>query len=140
MTRRRNHQLLADRLPLPEAIGGRLRTQLEFVIEIDRLKAVIRRSPLAAADRLENGAEHSWHLALMVILLAEHSDEPIDVSRTVELVLVHDLVEIYAGDTPLYDDEGARGQQRREQAAAERLFALLPDDQGRELRAWWDEF
>jgi len=133
-------QLLADRVPLPEGIGGRLRAQLEFVIEVDRLKAVVRRSPLVAADRLENDAEHSWHLALMVVLLAEYSDEPIDVGRTVELVLVHDLVEIYAGDTPLYDSEGARSQQQREQAAAQRLFALLPEDQGREMRARWDEF
>jgi putative hydrolase of HD superfamily len=132
--------LLVDRVPLPDGIQGRLRDQLQFVIEVDALKAVIRRSPLACADRLENDAEHSWHLALMVVLLAEHSDEPIDVGRTVELVLVHDLVEIYAGDTPLYDSAAGLTQQQREKEAADRLFALLPTDQAHSLRARWDEF
>jgi len=132
--------LLTDRNPLPDGLDPRIAAQLRFVVEVDRLKTVLRQSPLAAASRRENDAEHSWHLALMVILLAEHADEPIDVGHTVKLVVVHDLVEIHAGDTPLYDDVGAQTQEAREKAAADRLFGLLPPDQARELRALWDEF
>lgn len=131
---------LVDSNPLPAGIGDRLSAQLGFVIEVDRLKTIVRQSPLAAADRRENDAEHSWHLALMVTLLAEYADEPIDVGRTVALVLVHDLVEIYAGDTPLYDTDAGRDQEEREQAAADRLFSLLPADQAIGVRALWDEF
>ncbi|MEU6814382.1 HD domain-containing protein [Streptomyces sp. NPDC046860] len=131
---------LVDKTPLPDGLEERLRAQLTFLVEVDRLKTVLRQSPLAAADRRENDAEHSWHLAMMVAVLAEHSDEPIDVGHTVELVLLHDLVEIYAGDTPLYDSAGGAGQREREEAAAAELFRLLPDDQGRRMRALWDEF
>jgi len=130
--------LLVDRQPLP--VGGRLGQQLAFLIEVDRLKTVLRASTLAAVERRENDAEHSWHLALMVPVLAEYADEPIDVGHTIRLVVVHDLVEIYAGDTPLYDDQLRTSQVERELAAAERLFGLLPDDQAREFRALWDEF
>lgn len=132
--------LLSAARPLPAAITGRLREQLDFIIECDRMKAVIRRSQLVADDRLENDAEHSWHLALMVILLAEYADEPVDVGRTLALVVVHDLVEIYAGDTPLYDNVGRVDQEEREKAAAEELFALLPADQAVSMRGLWDEF
>ncbi|HEY0449325.1 HD domain-containing protein [Actinophytocola sp.] len=132
--------LLSERNPLPAGLDARIATQLTFLIEVDRLKTVLRQSPLVAAERRENDAEHSWHLALMVILLAEHADEPIDVGHTIKLVVVHDLVEIYAGDTPLYDTVGAQTQVAREQAAADRLFGLLPRDQEREIRALWDEF
>jgi len=132
--------LLTDRNPLPDALEERLAAQLGFIVEVDRLKTVLRQSPLAAAGRRENDAEHSWHLALMVILLAEHADEPVDVGRTVQLVVVHDLVEIYAGDTPLYDTVGAATQVEREQAAADRLFGLLPKDQAGLMRELWDEF
>jgi putative hydrolase of HD superfamily len=127
--------------PLPAAIDERLRSQLRFIIEVDRLKAVLRQSPLACVERLENDAEHSWHLALMVLVLAEHSDETIDVRRTVELVLVHDLVEIYAGDTPLYgrSSTDVDKHQREERAGAE-LFAVLPNDQADQFHALWDEF
>ncbi|WP_026197588.1 HD domain-containing protein [Sciscionella marina] len=129
---------LMEQNPLPEAISGRLRDQLAFIIEIDKLKTVLRQSPLAAAARRENDAEHSWHLGLMVVLLAEYANEPIDIGHTVQLVIVHDLIEIYAGDTPLHmaDD----GQQERERAAADELFAILPADQGAAIRALWDEF
>lgn len=129
-----------DKTPLPDGIEERLRAQLTFLVEVDQLKTVLRQSPLAAADRRENDAEHSWHLAMMVTVLAEHSNEPIDVGHTVELVLLHDLVEIYAGDTPLYDSAGGAGQQEREALAADDLFRLLPDDQARRMRALWDEF
>jgi putative hydrolases of HD superfamily len=130
--------LLADRTPFPDDLDERLRRQFTFLVEIDRLKAVMRQSPLAAADRRENDAEHSWHLAMMVTLLAEYSDEPIDVGHTIQLVLVHDLVEIYAGDTPLY--EAGPDQREREVAAAGELFPLLPEDQAVRIRALWDEF
>ncbi|MFC4853398.1 HD domain-containing protein [Actinophytocola glycyrrhizae] len=130
--------LLVEHRPLP--IDGRLGQQLAFLIEVDRLKTVLRASPLAAVDRRENDAEHSWHLALMVPVLAEYADEPIDVGHTIRLVVVHDLVEIYAGDTPIYDDELRVDQAERELAAAGRLFGLLPDDQAVEFRALWDEF
>jgi putative hydrolase of HD superfamily len=132
--------LLADRTPLPSGLDSRLRDHLTFLIEVDQLKTILRASPLAAADRRENDAEHSWHLALMVMTLAEYADEPIDVGHTIKLVVVHDLVEIYAGDTPIYDTELARSQQDREEAAADRLFGILPEDSGRALRALWDEF
>ncbi|WP_243867167.1 HD domain-containing protein [Actinophytocola oryzae] len=130
--------LLVERRPLP--VEGRLGRQLAFIVEVDRLKTVLRASTLAADARRENDAEHSWHLALMVPVLAEYADEPVDVGHTIKLVVVHDLVEIYAGDTPLYDDEARVSQEERELAAAERLFGLLPDDQAVEFRALWDEF
>lgn len=131
---------LIERNPLPAGVADRLASQLGFILEVDRLKTVLRASPLAAADRRENDAEHSWHLALMVLLLAEYADEPVDVGHTIALVLVHDLVEIYAGDTPLHDAEAARTQQVREEAAASHLFAQLPADQGERLHALWLEF
>lgn len=130
--------LLVERRPLP--IDGRLGQQLSFLIEVDRLKTILRASPLAAVARRENDAEHSWHLALMVPVLAEYADEPIDVGHTIRLVVVHDLVEIYAGDTPIYDDQLRASQAERELVAAERLFGLLPADQAAEFRALWDEF
>ncbi|MFH9662851.1 HD family hydrolase [Streptomyces sp. NPDC017248] len=132
--------LLAEKTPFPDDLDQRLRAQLTFLIEVDQLKTVLRQSPLAAADRRENDAEHSWHLAMMVAVLAEHSDEPIDVGHTIQLVLVHDLVEIYAGDTPLYDGAAGIGQREREVAAADELFGLLPADQAGRMRALWDEF
>lgn len=132
--------LLADQNPLPSGVDSPLREHLTFLIEVDRLKTVLRASPLAAADRRENDAEHSWHLALMVLTLAGYADEPIDVGHTMKLVVVHDLVEIYAGDTPIYDTELGESQQEREEAAADRLFGILPEDSGRALRALWDEF
>ncbi|AXK37314.1 HD domain-containing protein [Streptomyces armeniacus] len=132
--------LLADKTPFPDDLDARLRAQFTFLVEVDRLKTVLRQSPLAAADRRENDAEHSWHLAMMVAVLAEHADEPVDVGHTVQLVLLHDLVEIYAGDTPLYDGAAGLDQEERGAAAADELFALLPADQTRRMRALWDEF
>jgi putative hydrolase of HD superfamily len=130
--------LLADRTPFPAGLDERLRQQFTFLVEVDQLKAIMRQSPLAAVQRRENDAEHSWHLAMMVAVLAEYSDEPVDVGHTIQLVIVHDLVEIYAGDTPLY--EAGPDQREREVAAADELFPLLPDDQARRIRALWDEF
>lgn len=131
---------LLDAAGISPDLPSRLVRQLGFIAETDRLKTVLRMSPLLAADRRENDAEHSWHLALMVMVLAEYAAEPVDVERTLKLVLIHDLVEIYAGDTNLFDDAGKSDQFARETAAADKLFALLPDDQGAEFRALWDEF
>ncbi len=132
--------LITDLNPLPTEIGGRLRAQLGFIAEADRLKTILRASPLAAADRRENDAEHSWHLALMVLLLAEYADEPIDVGHAIKLVIIHDMVEIYAGDSPVFDPAAVVDQVERELAAADRLFTMLPPDQAGDIRALWDEF
>ncbi len=118
----------------------RLRAQLTFLHEIDALKGVLRQSMIVDGSRRENTAEHSWHLAMMVDVLAEHALEPIDRGRVVRLQLVHDIVEIDAGDTFLYDEAATMDKAAREQRAADRLFGLLPADQGQELRALWDEF
>jgi putative hydrolase of HD superfamily len=120
----------------------RLSRQIAFILEIDRLKHVLRRSLTgsAAERRRENSAEHSWHLALMAVLLAEHADQAIDASRVVKMALVHDLVEIDAGDTYCYDDRAAMDKEARERCAAERIFALLPEDQAAKMRCLWDEF
>lgn len=118
----------------------RLQQQLDFIVELDKLKSVIRRSPLINGQRQENSAEHSWHIALMAMVLAEHSREPIDLLRTTKMLLVHDIVEIDAGDTYCYDDEGYKDKVEREWQAADRLFGVLPADQAGELLALWHEF
>jgi putative hydrolase of HD superfamily len=131
---------LLDPAEQPHDVEPRLAAQIAFIAEIDRLKTVLRLSRLLADDRRENDAEHSWHLALMVLVLAEYANEPIDVAKTLKLVLVHDLVEIYAGDTCLFDDVAKKDQAERESAAARRLFTLLPEDQESAFHALWDEF
>jgi len=125
---------------LGEGIPQRLRQQLQFILEIDRLKNVLRRSYLIDVDRHENSAEHSWHLALAAMVLAEHAKETIDVGKVIHLVLVHDLVEIDAGDTFIYDDAANVGKAAREQQAANRLFGILPEEQAESLMALWREF
>ena len=120
--------------------SNRFEKQLEFILEIDKLKTVSRRTYLLNADRSENTAEHSWHLAMMAMLLAEHANEPVNVARVVRMVLVHDIVEIDAGDTYYYDTAGAVDKSEREQRAADRLFGILPSDQGSQLRELWEEF
>jgi 5'-deoxynucleotidase YfbR-like HD superfamily hydrolase len=125
---------------LGNSIPQRLRQQLQFILEIDRLKNVLRRSYLIDVDRHENSAEHSWHLALAAMVLAEHAKETIDVGKVIRLVLVHDLVEIDAGDTFIYDDAANAGKAAREQQAANRLFGLLPDEQAKSFMALWREF
>src|SRR5215510_5658014 len=116
----------------------RLERQLRFILEIDRLKSVYRRTYIVDGSRRENSAEHSWHLALLAMTLAEHSNEPLDVGKVIRMVLSHDIVEIDAGDTFIYDAEGNKAE--REEKAAERIFGLLPPDQEREFRDLWNEF
>ena len=119
----------------------RLRKQLAFIVEIDELKNILRKTKkIADPSQYENDAEHSWHLALMAIILAEHAEADIDLGRVVKMVLVHDLVEIDAGDTFAYDEVGLRDKADRERKAARRIFGLLPDDQEREMHALWHEF
>ena len=118
----------------------RLGQQIGFLQEVDRLKGVLRRSYVLAGERRENSAEHCWHVALAATLLAEHAAEPVDVGRVVTMLLVHDLVEIDAGDTFIYGGAGSADQPAREAAAAERIFGLLPGDQAAELLALWREF
>lgn len=119
----------------------RLEQQLEFIKELDKLKQVQRKSFVSGARRLETSAEHSWHVALMGWLLAEYAPAGVDATRVIKMLLVHDVVEIDAGDTLLYAEAVAQeAQHARELAAAERLFGLLPEEQGTELRALWDEF
>ena len=120
--------------------NARLESQIGFLLELDALKGVQRRSYLADGSRLENSAEHSWHVAVLALILAEHADEPVDLARVVRMLLVHDVVEIDAGDTFRYDDAGQQEREARERRAAERLFGLLPADQAEELRGLWEEF
>jgi len=118
----------------------RLERQLEFIVEIDRLKTILRRTVLTDGSRQENTAEHSWHLAMMALLLTEHADSEVNLARVIQMLLVHDIVEIDAGDTFCYDAEANLDKADREQRAADRIFGLLPADQEVELRALWDEF
>lgn len=118
----------------------RLARQIAFLIECDRLKDIVRQTLNAHSGRPENDAEHSWALCLFVMTLAEHSNTPIDVLRVMKMLLIHDIVEIDAGDTFAYDTARLVDQHEREAAAATRLFGLLPDDQTAEFRALWDEF
>ena len=121
--------------------NSRLAQQVEFIVEIDKLKQVYRRTWLTDKSRQENDAEHSWHLGMMAILLLEHAQQPqLDLLRVLKMVLIHDLVEIDAGDTFVYDDAGAMDKAERENAAADRVFGLLPADQAAELRTIWEEF
>ena len=121
-------------------MDDRIRRQFDFLLELDKAKSVYRRSHVTAEDRNENDAEHMWHLAMCVLVLAEHAAEPIDALHAMKLVLVHDIVEIDAGDVYIYDETAAASKEALETAAADRIYALLPDDQRDELRALWEEF
>ena len=118
----------------------RLEQQLQFIVEIDKVKNIFRQTYLSDMNRKENDAEHSWHIALMAYLLQEYAEEPVDVGRVMLMVLIHDLVEIDAGDTYAYDLKAAETKRAREVAAADRIFGMLPEDQGAHLRELWEEF
>lgn len=127
-----------------DILKDRLEKQLRFIVEVDKVKNIFRQTYLADGRRKENDAEHSWHLALSAVLLQEHVNaglrEQTDLQRVIIMVLIHDLVEIDAGDTYAYDEAGAVTKQEREQKAADRIFGLLPEDQGSYFRSLWDEF
>lgn len=118
----------------------RLERQIGFLIEIDKLKNVFRRSYLMDNDRRENSAEHSWHVVLLATVLAEYANKEIDLLRVLKMLAIHDIVEIDAGDTFCYDEEGLRDKEEREEKAAHRLFGLLPEDQESELQRLWQEY
>ena len=118
----------------------RLEQQIAFILEIDKVKNIFRQNYLADGKRRENDAEHSWHIALMAILLKEYAEEEVDVLKVMTMVLIHDLVEIDAGDTYAYDTKGYETKRERELLAADRIFGILPKDQGDYFRSLWDEF
>ena len=118
----------------------RLKKQLEFALEIDKEKNIFRQTHLSGNGRRENDAEHAWHMAIMAYLLREYSNEEIDIAKVMLMCLIHDVVEIDAGDTYAYDEENLKTQKAREDGAKERIYSLLPDDQKQELIALFDEF
>ena len=118
----------------------RLKQQLDFILEIDQEKNILRQTHLSHHGRRENDAEHAWHMTIMAYLLKEYANEPIDIAKVMMMCLLHDVVEIDAGDTYAYDEVGKQTQQAREAAAKERIYSLLPDDQKQELQALFDEF
>ena len=118
----------------------RLKEQMDFALEIDKEKNIFRQTHLSGMGRNENDAEHAWHMAIMAYLLKEYSNEEIDIAKVMIMCLIHDIVEIDAGDTYAYDEEGKKTQKAREQAAKERIFGLLPEDQREELSGIFDEF
>lgn len=118
----------------------RLKRQLDFALEIDKEKNILRQTHLSGHGRRENDSEHAWHMAIMAYLFKEYSNEPVDISKVMLMCLIHDIVEIDAGDTYAYDDAGLKTQKAREDAAKERIFSLLPDEQKEELVKLFDEF
>lgn len=118
----------------------RLQQQIQFMLEMDKLKKVLRRSPLIDNSRRENSAEHSWHLAMMALIFAEYAKGDVDINRVIRMLLLHDIVEIDAGDVFLYDKKATSMKSEREQLAAKRIYDLLPKEIGEELRALWEEF
>lgn len=118
----------------------RLKKQMDFILEVDKLKNINRQSYISSGERHENDTEHSWHIALMCILLSEYSNQKIDVLKTISMLLIHDIVEIDAGDTYAYDEKGNSTKREREVKAAERIFNILPEDQALYMRQLWEEF
>lgn len=119
----------------------RFKEQMNFIVRIDQLKNVVRQTALADGSRQENVAEHSWHIATMALLLHEYSNEKdIDLLKVIKMLLIHDLVEIHAGDTFLYDDESRLEKNDKEEEASRRIFGILPDDQACDLKSIWEEF
>lgn len=121
-------------------MNDKLKQQLDFILEIDKEKNILRQTHLSGHGRRENDAEHAWHMAIMAYLLKEYSNEPVDITKVMIMCLIHDIVEIDAGDTYAYDTEGLKTQKAREDAAKERIFSLLPNAQKEELTALFDEF
>ena len=125
---------------LPDNISERLQKQMNFIVEIDKAKNIFRRNLIADGSKNENDAEHMWHLGVMAMILSEYADKDVDISKVIKMALVHDIVEIYAGDTFAYDVGGYTDKEDREATAADRLYSILPEEQGKELRDLWEEF
>ncbi len=121
-------------------ISNRLLKDMEFIVEIDKMKKIFRQTGVIGIDRRENDAEHSWHISLMAVVLQEYSNEKVDILKVIKMLLIHDLVELYAGDTFCYDVKGNEDKEERELKAAEKIYGMLDKDKGEELRGLWDEF
>ncbi|WP_406242479.1 HD family hydrolase [Tissierella carlieri] len=121
-------------------IKERLLKDIEFIVELDKMKSILRQTSLINEDRREDDAQHSWHISVMAMILGEYSNEKIDICKVIKMLLTHDLVEIFAGDTFCYDKVGNEDKKERENLAAEKIFGMLEEDKGRELRGLWDEF
>ena len=125
---------------MKEADRARFTEQIQFLVEMDKMKNIYRQTRVLHEDRSENDAEHAWHLAMLALVLSEYANEPVDLKKVLATVLIHDIVEIDAGDTFAYDEAGNATKAEREQKAADRLFGMLPDDQAKEMRQLWDDF
>lgn len=118
----------------------RLLKDIEFIVELDKMKSIFRQTSIIGEDRREDDAQHSWHISLMAMVLSEYTNEKVDLLKVIKMLLIHDLVEIYAGDTFCYDEIGNGDKRERELEAAEKIFGMLEEDKAMELRALWDEF
>lgn len=118
----------------------RLLKDIEFIVELDKMKSILRQTSLIGKDQREDDAQHSWHIAVMAMILEEYSNEKVDICKVIKMLLIHDLVEIYAGDTFCYDVEGNKSKKERELEAADKIYGMLDEDKGKELRSLWDEF
>ena len=121
-------------------VNNKLLKDMEFIVEVDRMKTILRQTSVIGVDQRENDAEHSWHISLMAVILQEYSNKSIDVLKVIKMLLTHDLVEIYAGDTFCYDVKGNEDKRERELQAAEKIYGMLDSEKGSELRLLWDEF
>lgn len=121
-------------------INERLIKDIEFIVELDKMKSILRQTSIIGEDRREDDAQHSWHISVMAMILEEYTNEKVDVCKVIKMLLTHDLVEIFAGDTFCYDKVGNQDKKEREDLAAEKIFGMLAEDKGKELRALWDEF
>lgn len=121
-------------------IKERLKKDIEFIVELDKMKTILRMTKVMGVDQREDDAQHSWHISVMAMILSEYANEEIDTFKVMKMLLTHDLVEIYAGDTFCYDKKGNSDKKERELKAAEKIYGMLDEDKGKELRALWDEF
>lgn len=121
-------------------VNERLLKDIEFIVELDRMKTILRQTSLITEDRREDDAQHSWHISVMAMILSEYANEKIDTFKVIKMLLIHDLVELYAGDTFCYDKEANQDKRERELAAADKIFGMLSESKGKELRELWDEF
>jgi putative hydrolase of HD superfamily len=121
-------------------VNERLKRDIDFIIELDKMKSILRQNTIIDGSKRENDAEHSWHIAVMAMVLHEYSNAPIDVCKVIKMLLVHDLIEIYAGDTFCYDVEGNKTKKERELEAANKLYGMLDEYKGKEIKSLWDEF
>ena len=121
-------------------INEKLIKDIEFIVELDRMKSILRQTSLIGEDKREDDAQHSWHISVMAMILSEYANEDIDVCKVIKMLLTHDLVELYAGDTFCYDKVGNQDKKQRELAAADKIYGMLDEEKGKELRKLWDEF